>query len=198
MQEIKLLSFFGLKNFFEIPQTQELISQTLANLDEISREHSKRVATTARDFGKAVDFKNLDELEIAAQLHDIGKSSFREEILIKPNLSLNEKVIFQMHSVIGAKIVEILGLPEKISKIVRAIHENPDGSGYPDRLRGKEILFEAQIIGIADAFDAMTNDRGYNNVKPYAKAMAELEKGSGSKFNGELVKVFREKIVNNF
>jgi len=197
LQEIKLLSFFGLKNFSEIPQIQELISRTLANLDEISRDHSERVAALSCEFNKANNLTNLEELEIAARLHDIGKSSFREEILAKLNLSPKEKAAFQMHSVVGAKIVEIIGLPEKISKIVRSIHENRDSSGYPDGLRAEQIPLEAQIIQIVDAFDAMTNDRGYNHVKTQDEALTELRAKSQENFDPELVKLFCSFVEKN-
>lgn len=170
--------------FYKIAQDSEVIRQF--------KYHSLRVIFLASALAKRVDCYDED-LRIAALLHDIGKVAISKHILLKPGrLSELEFTIIQSHCHVGNTIVrKHLGLPRS-ARFVRDHHERWDGKGYPRSLKGEDITIQGRIIAICDAFDVMTVDhRNYRENKlTYEEALAELQKGAWTQFDGDLVKSF--------
>jgi putative two-component system response regulator len=129
----------------------------------------------------------------AAPLHDIGKIGIPDVILLKPcKLSDQEFEVIKTHTRIGAEILS--GSKSPLLRLAQRIalthHERWDGRGYPDGLRGEAIPLGARIVGIVDAFDAMTHDRPYRRAIPAALAVSELWREAGGQFDRALVPLF--------
>jgi putative two-component system response regulator len=128
-------------------------------------------------------------------LHDIGKLHVPDRIILKPGpLTPDEWEIVRSHTVHGDEILGDCEGFETARRVARWHHENVDGSGYPDRLRGTEIPLEARIVRIADAFDAMTNDRPYSRARSAEDALDELDRYRGLQFDPELVRLMEQLI----
>jgi len=124
-------------------------------------------------------------------LHDVGKIGVPEAILTKPTpLDSDEWELMRRHPEIGERICEPLASAGLFTPIVRHHHERWDGRGYPDGLRGEAIPLGARIVGLVDAFDAMTHDRPYRRGMPTALAVNELWRESGGQFDRALVPLF--------
>ena len=164
-------------------------------------QHSYNVARYAVLIGNELKLKEyeISLLRIGGMLHDIGKICIPDNILNKSETLTNEEFeIIKKHSTIG----EIL-IPDdykEIKRIVRNHHERYDGSGYPDKLKEENIPFFARIISIADAFDAMTTQRVYNNIKTLDEAIDELYKSSKKQYNkyGDINQQLDRNLVNIF
>lgn len=155
--------------------------------------HSQRVTDYASKIADLLKLskKEKDMLRYAAQLHDIGKIGISENILNKPGtLSTEEFDEIRQHPVTGEKILEPLDFLKDIRHLIRNHHEQWDGSGYPDGLKGYEIPLLARIMTIADAFDAMTSERTYRSSKPPKDALSELNSFAGRQFDPEIVHAF--------
>lgn len=127
---------------------------------------------------------NKKELEIAAQLHDIGKVGVREEILRKPDRLTDEEYgEIKEHCTIAEKILAPITKLKSIIKIIRYHHERYDGKGYPDKLKGDEIPDGSKIMAIADSFDAMTSNRPYRKSMGPESAAREIERNLGTQFD---------------
>jgi two-component system, cell cycle response regulator len=128
---------------------------------------------------------------LGAELHDIGKIAIPAEILDKPGpLDAEEEWLVQRHSEIGERILAAKPALREIAPIVRAVHERPDGRGYPDGLLLEAIPVCSRIIAAADAFDAMTHDRPYQRAMPVGQALAELALCAGTQFDPAVVDAF--------
>ena len=130
---------------------------------------------------------------LAAPLHDVGKIAIADAILSKPGkLTPDEMAIMRQHVIIGARILEngSSDLIRTAELIALSHHERWDGTGYPDRLSGKDIPIEARIVAIADVFDALCSARPYKQAWPIAKARAEIVGLSGSHFDPACVAAF--------
>ena len=177
------------------------LSLVLETKDTYTVGHSDNVTKYALVISKKL---NLPELEIvkiaqAAMLHDLGKIGIHDYILEKPTkLTPAEWEEVKLHTVKGAKILESLPFLKEVSEIVKHHHEHYNGTGYPSHIKSKEIPLGSQILGVADAFDAMTTERPYKNRKlNINQAINELIKHSGTQFNPEIVKIFIETIKEN-
>lgn len=167
--------------------------------DAYTNLHSTRVAEISMEIGKSMGCtkEELDILNFAGRLHDIGKIGIRDDILLKPGpLDGEEFEKIKEHPVIGGNIVGQLGLWDREQEIIRHHHERYDGSGYPDGLSGKDIPFLARILSVADAYDAMASDRAYRKKMPYEKVLGIIESGAGKQFDPEVVSVFMELTIN--
>jgi HD-GYP domain-containing protein (c-di-GMP phosphodiesterase class II) len=138
------------------------------------------------------------DLLLLATVHDIGKIGISDKILFKPGkLTKKEFEKIKDHSKIGYKIAARSSELSHIAELILHHHEWWDGSGYPDGLKGKNIPIECRIISIADAYDAMTNNRPYHKAINKDEAIKELERFSGTQFDPILVKkaiqILREK-----
>lgn len=153
--------------------------------DPYTRGHSQRVMEYTLLAGAYLSFspEEMETLEYAGILHDIGKISVDSTILNKPG-SLNEEEweIIREHPVIGANLMKGIPFLEKASELVLCHHERFNGEGYPDGLRGEEIPMGARLIAVADAFDTMTTDRAYRAAMTVEDAVKELRTCSGGQF----------------
>lgn len=157
--------------------------------------HSKRVTSYSLGLARKLSLpeEQLKLLEQAAILHDIGKIGTKISILHKPGkLDDEEYLHLQEHPATGMKIIESVDFLRDVRLRVGQHHERYDGKGYPARLAGQDILLEARIMAIADAYDAMTSERPYRKPLPQEVAVAELVKNAGSQFDPELVPLFLE------
>ncbi|MCK4964463.1 MAG: diguanylate cyclase, partial [Dehalococcoidia bacterium] len=169
------------------------LAATVDARDPYTYGHSKRVAAIAEMIGKMVGLaeKELADLYAAALLHDIGKIGFPDSILRKPDkLTDNEWKIMKKHSADGAKIVGYAKGLAAMVPLIRHHHERCDGTGYPDGLKREEIPLGAKIIGVADAYDAMTTSRPSRDARSHEEAIEEFRRCSGTQFDLELVEAF--------
>ncbi len=165
--------------------------------DHYTEGHSRRVGALAVQIARQLRFSSakIKQIEIAALLHDIGKIGIEETILQKPNrLNLEEQKRIQAHPLIGVETVQRVGISDEITEMIRHHHERYEGGGYPDGLDHTKVSFEAYILGVADAFDAMTSDRPYRTAMSTHVAMTILEKESGKQFHPEVVRAMKDYI----
>ncbi len=159
-----------------------------------TRGHSEQVikyaVATARELHLSEE--EIENIRVAAVLHDIGKIGVPEGILDKPGaLTERERAFIMSHPYIGAKIVEALDPRGEILYVIYYHHENYDGSGYPKGLKGDQIPLGASIIRVADAFEAMTSERPYQRTRTALEALRELQAGAGRQFDPVVVRAFR-------
>jgi hypothetical protein len=160
-------------------------------------DHVVRVQLLAEELALAsgMDAEQATDVGWSAMLHDVGKLHVPDRILLKPGpLTAEEWQIMRRHPMWGVEILAQGSGFEVARRIARWHHENIDGSGYPDALRGDRIPLEARIVRIADAFDAMTHARPYKPARPIEWALEELDRGSGTQFDPELVRLFIDRI----
>jgi len=153
--------------------------------DEYTKGHTARVSRVAMRLGRFMGLgeDSLRELEIAANLHDIGKIGVRDAVLLKPGrLTAEEYAKIQEHAVIGAEILRPITSLAPVLPLILLHHERWDGRGYPTAIMGEGIPFGARIIAIADAFDAMTTDRPYRRGMPLDKALGIIRAEAGQQF----------------
>jgi putative nucleotidyltransferase with HDIG domain len=135
--------------------------------------------------------ERLDALRFGSLFHDIGKIAVPDKILVKPaKLDRWEYAQMQTHSTEGARIVAKFGRLREAVPIIRHHHERWDGVGYPDGLAGEDIPLEAAIVGLADAWDAMTTDRPYHRALTAEEALAEIGAGHATQFAPVVVEAF--------
>ena len=143
----------------------------------------------AEEMGLSREF--IEKLNVAAQLHDLGKIGVPDHILNKAGpLSEEECHIVQQHPLISVRILEPLPIFNGELLIIRHHHERFDGRGYPDGLSGREIPFGSRILALADSFDAITSERVYRKARLTAEARAEIVRCSGTQFDPEVVEAF--------
>ena len=174
------------------------ILKTLTDKFEDEKTHSTRVSELCKKMGIALHVKSddLKELEIAGLFHDIGKISIPDEILYKPaRLTKEEYEIIKTHTENGYHILRAADEYSNLAEYALSHHEHWNGQGYPRGLKGKDIPLFSRIIGIADAFEAMTSDRVYRKKMSDLEAVKEIVKFSGSQFDPELAKIFVEKVL---
>lgn len=171
----------------------QAITKAIDARDKFTSGHSQRVAEYTTKFAKYLDLDKdtMDNLEIAALLHDIGKLGVPESIINKPGtLSDCEFDLMRQHPLIGEEIIKDINEFEYIIDIIKHHHEKFDGKGYPDNLVGENIPYLARIMTITDAFDAMTSNRPYRNGLSIKEALLEIEKYAGHQFDPTLAKAF--------
>ncbi|MCW9025994.1 MAG: HD domain-containing protein, partial [Thiovulaceae bacterium] len=159
--------------------------------DSYTAGHTQRVADYSVEIAKEMGYDEevINDMYRACMLHDIGKISTPDSILLKPGkLSELEYEIIKEHVVISYELLSKVDIYKNIAEIVRHHHEHYDGSGYPKGLKGNEIPTLSQIMTVADAFDAMTTNRIYKARKSVKDAIIELQELSGKQFNEQIVK----------
>jgi putative nucleotidyltransferase with HDIG domain len=152
---------------------------------------SERVAGLAVELGRRIGLSGwrMQALEYAALLHDIGYLSVGKRVLAKGEcLSPDEWTAVRKHAEIGASIIGSVRALSRVSDIVRAHHERPDGKGYPSGLAGQRIPKEARVLKVADAFVAMTSDRPYREALTVGEALRKIRSGAGSHFDIQTVR----------
>ncbi|MEW5785059.1 MAG: PAS domain S-box protein [Bacillota bacterium] len=174
-------------------QIVQALLAALAERDYITEGHAQRLAELCRKVGIKLNLttRQLSDLALLAQVHDLGKVGIPDSILFKKgSLTEEEWEIMRRHPEKGYRIAvsspDIAGVADLILKH----HERWDGTGYPLKLKGREIPVECRILAIVDAYDAMTHERPYSKVKTKKAALAELKRCAGIQFDPELVKLF--------
>jgi len=186
-------------------QRQELWLQLLINISKFvdrrvskTGEHSENVAKWASTTARKLKMSE-DEVKIvywASILHDIGKIGISDRILRKKDtLSDTDWVLIKMHPTIGSNIVSSIDAMPSLATTISAHQEKYDGTGYPKGLSGDDIPLGARILGIADAYQAMVEDRYYREARTHEEAITELQKVKGSQFDPEVLEVFID-VVN--
>jgi diguanylate cyclase (GGDEF)-like protein len=151
--------------------------------------HSTHVATLAVDVARHLGMgdERLADLRVAAQLHDIGKIAVPDEILLKPGpLDDDELRLVRVHPLAGASLLRAWGLAAP-ARFIEEHHERMDGGGYPHGLTGVQLALESRVLQAADAYTAMTEERPYRAALSRPEAIAELERGSGTQFDADVV-----------
>ncbi|MCB6546491.1 HD domain-containing phosphohydrolase [Blautia glucerasea] len=185
-----------------------ILSSILGSRNSESREHILHIKTATemmlRQLIKITDVYHLTEADIAlittaSSLHDIGKIYIPEEILNKPGRLTDEEFkIMKTHSELGADIIQDMHLPQEkplvhtVWEICRWHHERWDGKGYPDGLKGEEIPISAQVVSIADVYDALTSERCYKKAFDHDTAIKMILDGQCGQFNPILFKCLKE------
>jgi HD-GYP domain-containing protein (c-di-GMP phosphodiesterase class II) len=150
------------------------------------------LGTLAREVGLELGLRRdeLEELDRAAQLHDLGKLAVPDEILNKPGeLDEREWAFVRQHTLVGERILRASPALRSIAGVVRATHENWDGTGYPDGIAGEDIPLAARIVYACNAFVAMSSNRPYRKALPLDDALNELMRCAGTQFDPTVVRL---------
>ncbi len=182
----RIQTMLRLKNYMD-EQAKAVVFSLARSVDSkqnLRNGHSERLLAYAEQLGESLGLgeEDLHELRIASWLHDIGKISVPESILLKPGpLDADERRIMQEHPITGENICKPLKSLRRILPVIRHHHEKMDGSGYPDGLRGEAIPLKARILQVADIYDALTTDRPYRGALLPEEALEILftEAGNG-------------------
>jgi putative nucleotidyltransferase with HDIG domain len=175
-----------------------VIAASIDARDPYTFGHSTRVARISRQLGVrlGVSSEELEHIETACLFHDVGKIRTPDEILLKPqSLTPSETVKMQAHPADGAEILRMAPSLHRYIDVVRSHHEWYNGEGYPDGKKGEEIPLHAQIISLADAYDAMTSTRPYRTALSTGEAVDEIVRFRGMQFAPTLTDVFVEMIA---
>jgi putative nucleotidyltransferase with HDIG domain len=172
----------------------EALARAMAARNRWTHEHARRVQRYALALANEIspgDDWMLAAIEASALLHDIGKLGIPDRLLEKPGpLTQSEYDHVKQHAIIGADILSTIAFPDPLVVIVRHHHENWDGTGYPDKLRGEDIPMGSRIIAIADCYDALTSDRPYQRALSHACAVAMIHQRRGTMYDPEIVEAF--------
>jgi HD-GYP domain-containing protein (c-di-GMP phosphodiesterase class II) len=174
----------------EIHDIISALSAAIDARDPYTFGHSLRVAEMTLRMGEKLGIprRRVEEMHLAAHLHDVGKIGIPDQVLCKPGrLSEDEFALIQRHPVIGEDICQGVRLFQNFLPLIRHHHERWDGRGYPDGLFGEEIPLGARVMAIADAMDAMLSDRPYRPAMTLDDARAEVAEHAGDQFDPDMV-----------
>ncbi len=177
-----------------------ILSSVMATMFERSQEteeHAERLGQISKMIGEMLNLpqKGLVELELFSMLHDIGKVGIDDHILNKPGkLTDEEWAVMKKHPEIGYRIAMSSPELEPIAEYILSHHERWDGKGYPQGLKGEDIPLLARILAVADAFDAMTEDRVYRKAMTKKDALDEIERNAGTQFDPVIARKFIERM----
>ena len=177
---------------FVLPQPEDLL-QFRDYRDTETQWHSRRVSLFARRLATQLGIlePELTVIEHGALLHDIGKIGVRDRVLLKPGpLTGEEWGEMKRHPELGWALLQRVDYLRPASSIVLQHQEKWDGSGYPNALRGEEIVIGARIFHVADTLDAITSDRPYRKSRPFADARDEILRCRGTQFDPVVVDAF--------
>jgi putative nucleotidyltransferase with HDIG domain len=199
-----LLARYTFSKFVELRDlffgTVSALSQAIDAKDGYTRGHADRVSriagAIARELG--VSEGDIEHIELAGMLHDIGKIGVEDRILLKPaRLDDGETQAMQRHPIFGAAILEPSKQLRPLVPIVLHHHEHFNGSGYPEGLVGEEIPMGSRILLVADAYEAMTSDRIYRKAIGHEGALQQLNKYQGIQFDPKVVRAFERILVKH-
>jgi diguanylate cyclase (GGDEF)-like protein len=174
-------------------QSTDVLLRALAERHPEMRCHFDGVAELARAVGDHMGLEGeaLDQVQLAAELHDVGKVAIPDDILNKPGpLDDDEWAFIRRHTVVGERILAAAPALSAVAKLVRASHEHWDGGGYPDGTAGEDIPLGARIVAVCDSYDAIIADRPYRPARSPAEALAELRRCAGTQFDPAVVEAF--------
>lgn len=168
----------------------QVMESTIAARDPYTVSHQQRVTqiacAIAQEMGLPED--RIQQLRIAARLHDLGKVAIPTELLARPGkLSPIEFDLIKTHPQVAYNILQPINFPGDTAEIILQHHERLDGSGYPQGLKEPDILFEAKILGVADVMEAMCSHRPYRPALDPSVALAELSMNKGILYDGAVV-----------
>lgn len=196
------MAHFSFNNYMtlrtETKNTIEVLADIIDKRDAYTAQHSFRVANYCEAIAHKLKLNQNDyeTLITAARVHDLGKISVPDSILLKnQRLKPEERDLIIEHAMIGYKILTNLRFYKSGAMFVYHHHERFDGKGYPHGLKGDNIPLGARIMAVADSFDAMTSDRPYRKAMNTEEALAELIQNSGTQFDPKIVEVFVQ-IIN--
>jgi len=173
--------------------TLHALSTTIDAKDSYTQGHSERVALVGRQLAQAagLDEATVERVYLSGLVHDVGKIGVPEAVLTKPGkLTRDEYNLVKQHPETGARILEGIRQMNDLIPGVLHHHEAWDGSGYPFGLAGQDIPLFGRLLGLADAFDAMSSDRTYRSAMPMNKVLDEIRRCSGKQFDPELADIF--------
>jgi diguanylate cyclase (GGDEF)-like protein/PAS domain S-box-containing protein len=174
------------------------IKATMLERSHETEEHAERMAAMSKQLGRMIGLPEIEmnNLELLATLHDIGKIGISDQILNKPDkLSPEEWVEMKKHPEIGYRIA--MSSPElaPIAEYILTHHERWDGEGYPQKLAGERIPLLSRILAVVDAYDAMTEDRPYRKAMSKEEAVMEIRQNLGTQFDPLMAKIFLGKVL---
>ncbi|MCF8128375.1 MAG: HD domain-containing protein [Deltaproteobacteria bacterium] len=170
--------------------TIQALALTAEARDPYTAGHQRRVADLSRAIAQKMDLPQdqVDGVRMAGSIHDLGKIYVPSEILNKPGkIRSNEFELVKSHSEVGYEILKTINFPWPVAEIEIQHHERLDGSGYPNGLKGDEILLEARIIAVADVVESMSSHRPYRPALGIVKALEEIKVGRGTLFDERVV-----------
>ena len=175
------------------------IVNTIDEKDPFSKGHSIRVAKYSVEIARRMDLANLDKIYIIALLHDIGKIGIPDDILKRVGRLLpDEYALMKQHTEFGRMILSQVTSVPGITEGAKYHHEHYDGSGYNEGLRGESIPLIGRIIGVADAYDAMTSPRSYRRGLSKAEAINELNRCAGTQFDPNVARIMVKMLNDGF
>jgi len=184
-----------LSDFLE--RTAVFLSNMIELRDPYTKGHSEHVAEITENIVRAMfseKFNNIAIVRIAALLHDVGKIGINETVLNKPTLLTEaEFIMIKCHPTLGKKLIEPLALDNLLTEAILSHHENYNGTGYPDGLKGQDIPLIARIIRIADYFDGITTSRPYRGALSVGEAIKIMKKNQDC-FDPEIFRFFLNNI----
>jgi HD-GYP domain-containing protein (c-di-GMP phosphodiesterase class II) len=176
-------------------ETVAALARALEFKDTGTGAHSQRVQRYAVELADELAPELLEDrsIEYGFLLHDVGKIGIPDSVLRKPApLDVDERRLMETHTLLGEQLLEDLALLRGEGlRVVRSHHERWDGSGYPDGLAGDEIPLSARIFAVADALDAITNDRPYRAAGSWRRAADQIGLGAKRQFDPDVVEAFR-------
>jgi hypothetical protein len=159
--------------------------------DHSTGDHVVRVGDLAMRLASSAGMSHseAEDLRFAAMLHDVGKLHLPDSVLQKPGpLTADEWQVVKRHTIWGERILGATAGFELARKVARSHHENFDGSGYPDGLRGEAIPFAARIVRVADVFDALSHSRPYKDAWDISRVVDEIRSGAGTSYDPDLAR----------
>lgn len=179
----------------------DILKNTVGAKDNFTKDHSDRVAKYSTIFGNYLNLnsQDLNTLVLAAQFHDVGKIGIADSILLKSGkLTKDEYNHMKLHPLIGTNILSSCKIFSASLPLIKYHHEQYDGLGYPNMLKGNEIPYLARILTICDSFDAITAKRPYKDATSLEFGLNEIALGAGKQFDPDLAKKFIQCIKENY
>ena len=181
----------------------QVIALTVETRDPYTAGHQRRVAELSGTIAQEMELPTgkVEGLRMAAMIHDLGKINVPTEILIKPTkLSDIEFSLIKVHAEVGYSILKDIDFPWPVARMVLEHHERMNGSGYPNRLTGENLLIESRIMAVADVVEAIATYRPYRPALGIEKALEEISENTGILYDPEVVdtclRLFKEKGFN--
>lgn len=169
------------------------LAESIRERDQVTYDHCRRVAIYVYRLARFSGWPRAaaSELALAGQVHDLGKTWVRNEVLLKPAaLSENEREMIEKHPVTAAQLLWAFDMPDVILDAVLSHHERWDGRGYPEGRSGEEIPLGARLLSVADVFDVITTPRPYKSAMSVEAARERIREGAGNAFDPFITETF--------